>query len=70
MMALPHARTTIPIMEQIRLEENITLDNPDIPEDLEQHARGTTCTALMTQYIKIIPGLFPKKANDNFAIRV
>ncbi len=69
LVQLAHPSQPFLISKQVVARKRITLYQPHIAKNLEQHACRASGTPLMTQHTQIVPRCIAKKATDDFSIR-
>ena len=56
------------VFQQVVFQVGVALDDPDVAQHLEQHARGAAGTALGPQFVQGLPGRFAQQAHDDFPV--
>ena len=57
------------ILEEVVLQVRIAVDDPDVAQHLEQHARGATGAPLAAQLGEELPHVVAQQADHDLAIR-
>ncbi len=62
-------RLPLRIVEQVILQVGIALDDPDVAEHLEQHARRAARASLPAEFVEQLPHRRAEQPDDDLAIR-
>jgi len=54
--------------QQVVLDVGVAADHPHVPQDLEQHARGTAGAPLTAQAVEEVPAFLPQEAENDLPV--